>query len=249
MHLLDLLFPKRCLGCGKWGRYICLSCFHSIKLLPYLKCPVCERPAVDGMTHPRCRTKYTLDGLTSFFRYDGIVKKAIKTIKYRYVTDIVTEVIDVIPNSSFSIFQNILNSKFLIMNCILVPIPLHPSRYRSRGFNQAEVIASALSKRLDIPVNTTLLIRTEKTTPQVEMKDRDKRLANMKDVFSLRSNLTMKQLASTRFDARRAQRGEWNNLAIILVDDVFTTGATLRSAASVLKHNGAKFVWGITIAQ
>jgi len=210
---------------------------------------VCERPAVDGMTHPRCRTKYTLDGLTSFFRYDGIVKKAIKTIKYRYVTDIVTEVIDVIPNSSFSIFQNILNSKFLIMNCILVPIPLHPSRYRSRGFNQAEVIASALSKRLDIPVNTTLLIRTEKTTPQVEMKDRDKRLANMKDVFSLRSNLTMKQLASTRFDARRAQRGEWNNLAIILVDDVFTTGATLRSAASVLKHNGAKFVWGITIAQ
>ena len=135
------------------------------------------------------------------------------------------------------------------MNCILVPIPLHPSRYRSRGFNQAEVIASALSKRLDIPVNTTLLIRTEKTTPQVEMKDRDKRLANMKDVFSLRSNLTMKQLASTRFDARRAQRGEWNNLAIILVDDVFTTGATLRSAASVLKHNGAKFVWGITIAQ
>ena len=210
---------------------------------------MCERPAVDGMTHPRCRTKYTLDGLTSFFRYDGIVKKAIKTIKYRYVTDIVTEVIDVIPNSSFSIFQNILNSKFLIMNCILVPIPLHPSRYRSRGFNQAEVIASALSKRLDIPVNTTLLIRTEKTTPQVEMKDRDKRLANMKDVFSLRSNLTMKQLASTRFDARRAQRGEWNNLAIILVDDVFTTGATLRSAASVLKHNGAKFVWGITIAQ
>ena len=249
MHLLDLLFPKRCLGCGKWGRYICYSCQQKIKPLFYFKCPVCERPAVDGMTHPRCRTKYTLDGLTSFFRYDGIVKKAIKTIKYRYVTDIVTEVIDVIPNSSFSIFQNILNSKFLIMNCILVPIPLHPSRYRSRGFNQAEVIASALSKRLDIPVNTTLLIRTEKTTPQVEMKDRDKRLANMKDVFSLRSNLTMKQLASTRFDARRAQRGEWNNLAIILVDDVFTTGATLRSAASVLKHNGAKFVWGITIAQ
>jgi len=234
MHLLDLLFPKRCLGCGKWGRYICYSCQQKIKPLFYFKCPVCERPAVDGMTHPRCRTKYTLDGLTSFFRYDGIVKKAIKTIKYRYVTDIVTEVIDVIPNSSFSIFQNILNSKFLIMNCILVPIPLHPSRYRSRGFNQAEVIASALSKRLDIPVNTTLLIRTEKTTPQVEMKDRDKRLMNMKGVFTVKNNSSMLRC---------------NNVTILLIDDVFTTGATLRSAASVFKHAGAPFVWGITIAQ
>jgi competence protein ComFC len=64
------------------------------------------------------------------------------------------------------------------------------------------------------------------------MKDREKRLANMRNVFSIRNSKFV-----------------IDNYGIILADDVFTTGATLRSAASVLKHRGAKVVWGITIAQ
>jgi ComF family protein len=210
-----------------------------MKLLPYLKCPVCERPAIDGATHPKCRTEYTIDGLTSFFRYDGIVKKAIKKIKYRYVSDSVSELISCTPTSSFSILTKLLSSKPL--SFFFVPIPLHPSRYRDRGFNQAEVIARALEKRLNIPVKKNVLIRTKKTTPQVEMKDQKKRLANMKDVFVVRESSTMKQPA--------LPAGGLNNVTIILVDDVFTTGATLRSAASALKHSGVKFVWGLTIAQ
>ena len=244
MNLLDLLFPKRCLGCGKWGRYICISCQQKLKPLRYLKCPVCEKPAIDGMTHPRCRTKYSLDGLTSFFRYDGIIKKAIKRIKYRFAFDIVEGLIQCIPDTSFSYIQKILNSKFLILNCILVPIPLHPSRYKYRGFNQAEIIADTLNRRLNIPVHTKLLIRTKKTIPQVEMKDRDKRLVNMKDVFTVKKDSTILRCNNLPAEAL-AKEG----VAIFLVDDVFTTGATLRSAASVLKHNGATFVWGITIAQ
>ena len=233
ISFLDLLFPKRCLGCRKWGRYICPMCEKTIKPLRYLKCPVCEKPAIEGMTHPGCQTKYSLDGLTSFFRYDGVIKEAIKHIKYRYTFDITRELINSIPLSSFSIFSKLLNiytSKYF--SCSFVPIPLHPSRYRHRGFNQAEVIAHSFGKRLEIPVDTNILIRTKKTIPQVEMKDREKRLANMKDVFSFNNS----QLVT-------------RNSRIFLVDDVFTTGATLRSAASVLKHEGAKFVWGITIAQ
>lgn len=235
-YVLDLLFPKRCLGCGKWGKYICPQCSSVIRIIEPSKgkCPVCEKQAIDGFTHPHCRTKYGIDGLTSFFCYDGVVKKAIKQIKYRYTFDIVGELIDSIPDSSFSVFEKIRNSQFVIGNCVLVPIPLHPSRFRDRGFNQAEVIARALGKQLQIPVKTDLLIRTKKTIPQVEMKDRDTRLANMKDVFAIKNSSAMKQC---------------NNVAICLIDDVFTTGATLRSAASVLKHAGAKVVWGITIAQ
>jgi len=190
---------------------------------------VCEKPAIDGLTHPRCRTKYTPDGLTSFFRYDGIVKKAIKTVKYRFAYDIVEEFIQCIPNAFYEFIRN---SYFINRKSCLVPIPLHPSRYNFRGFNQAEIIAAALSKRLNIPVDTKLLIRIKKTIPQVEMKDRDKRLSNMKDVFSLRTSYIVHRTS-----------------CIFLVDDVFTTGATLRSAASVLKHAGAKIVWGITLAQ
>lgn len=231
MNLLDLLFPKRCLGCGKWGRYICASCQSTIKPLRYLKCPVCEKPAIDGMTHPGCKTKYSLDGLTSFFRYDGVVREAIKRIKYRYTFDITHELINTIPAPSFSLFPKLLTMNHELQT-FLIPIPLHPSRFRFRGFNQAEVIARILGKRLSIPVNTKLLLRMKKTIPQVEMKDREKRLANMKNVFSI---------PHSSFFIHHS--------GILLVDDVFTTGATLRSAASVLKRAGAKFVWGITVAQ
>jgi len=237
ISLLDLLFPKQCLGCGKWGRYICSSCQRNIKPLRYLKCPVCEKPAIDGMTHPGCSTKYSLDGLTSFFRYDGVVKKAIKHIKYRYVTDIVSELINFIPDSHFLFFPKLLKTKHL--SFYFVPIPLHPSRYNFRGFNQAEVIAQALHKRLNIPLKTNILIRSKKTIPQVEMKDRDKRLTNMKDAFEVKKQIIQSY----------ELRPKTQELNIVLVDDVFTTGATLRSAASALKHAGAKFVWGITVAQ
>lgn len=234
MHFFDLLFPKSCLGCGRFGTYICPSCSLVIQTTEPSKgkCPVCEKPAIDGITHPHCRTKYGIDGLTSFFRYDGIVKKAIKQIKYRYTFDITRELINCIPDSSFSAFQKIIHSPLCIVHYCLLPIPLHSSRYRDRGFNQAEIIAHALGKRLGIPVKTDLLIRVKKTIPQVEMKDRDKRLANMKDVFAIKN-----------------PQSAIRNSRIMLVDDVFTTGATLRSAASVLKHAGAKMVWGMTIAQ
>ena len=234
MHFLDLIFPKFCIGCGKWGAYICASCKRTLKLLPYLKCPVCEKPAVAGMTHPRCQTKYSLDGLTSFFRYDGVVKTAIKKIKYGRASDISGELVGCIPDSSLLTIQQLRTTNHELRTLSLVPIPLHRSRFNDRGFNQAEKIARELGKKLDIPVNTQLLIRTKKTTPQVEMKDRVKRLANMKDVFSVRNNVSILRC---------------NDLAIFLIDDVFTTGATLHSAASVLKHAGAPFVWGLTIAQ
>jgi len=241
MNLLDLLFPKRCLGCGKWGRYICSSCQKNIRPLRYLKCPVCERPAIDGMTHPGCHTKYALDGLTSFFRYDGVIKKAIKKIKYRYVTDIVSQLINTIPESTFISFQKTIHFYLLTHNSYLIPVPLHPSRYRNRGFNQTEIVARALNKRLNVPVKTNILIRIKKTVPQVEMKDRDERLANMKDVFAV----SFPELK--KFQFRKCERKD--HRAILLIDDIFTTGATLRSAASVLKRAGIKFIWGVTLAQ
>ena len=82
-------------------------------------------------------------------------------------------------------------------------------------------------------MRTDILKRVKKTIPQVQMKDRNERLRNMEGVFAL-NNLTMKQ---------------FNNSSVILFDDVFTTGATLRSAANILKRSGAKNVWGMTMAR
>lgn len=218
MHLLDLLFPKFCLGCGKWGSYICSSCFLKIHLLPYLKCPVCSRVSFDGITHPRCKKRFGLDRLISFFPYTVVVQKAIKTIKYRFaykVTD------DLLRRTSLP---------ELPKQSVFIPIPLHQSRLRLRGFNQAEIIARVLSKRYGVPVKTDILKRVRKTIPQVDMKNRQDRLSNMKGVFRVNKVPTQENL-------------------IILIDDVYTTGATMQSACEELKHAGVRNVWGLTMAQ
>lgn len=229
MGILDVFFPKRCFGCGKLGRYFCERCKLTMRVIGGREviCPVCEKPAVDGATHPRCRTRYTIDGLTSFFRYEGIVRKAVKALKYRLVSDLALDFINLIPPNAFN---NLTIQQY--NNYLLVPIPLHPSRQRQRGFNQAEVLGRIMAERLGLSMKTDILRRVKKTTPQVEMKDRDKRLQNMTNVFTLFSNVLISQ-----------------SLKIFLFDDVFTTGATMRSAANTLKRAGAPFVWGITMAR
>ncbi len=170
-----------------------------------------------------CKTRYTIDGLTSFFHYDSIIQKAIKALKYRFVSDLATEFVSLIPQSSFSLFPKA---------SVLAPIPLHSARLRHRGFNQAELLGSLIVQRLKIPIRTDIIKRTRSTTPQVEMKDREDRLKNMSDVFSS-LNSKLEAISST----------------IFLFDDVFTTGATMRAAANTLKREGAAFVWGITMAR
>lgn len=240
MGILDLFFPKRCVGCGRIGRYFCVRCLPTIRLIESQEaiCPVCEKPAIDGATHPRCQTRYSLDGLTSLFHYHGVVRQAIKSLKYRYVSDLAQEFIDLVPSSSLDRIPKSLSSNPLSSLCI--PVPLHSSRERFRGFNQADVLGKLLSERLGIQVNAALR-RVKKTTPQVEMKDRQKRLTNMTDVFAL-TECFDKRVPKHQF-VKDFVRG------VILFDDVFTTGATMRAAGSVLKRAGIPSVWAVTMAR
>ncbi|MBI5448704.1 ComF family protein [Candidatus Gottesmanbacteria bacterium] len=228
MNILDILFPKHCVGCGRLGRYFCPGCISAIQTINAPICPACENLAIDGATHPGCRTRYCLDGLTSFFRYDGVVRKAIKGIKYRLIFDLAVEFISLIPDVSFSRRTTLLSLKG--QSSVLVPIPLHPSRLRERGFNQAEVLGKAITDKLNIPLRTDILLRVKRTIPQVEMKSKDARLKNMDGVFAVNQD-------------------DDSLGPVVLVDDVFTTGATMRAAANTLKRIGAPFVWGITIAR
>lgn len=227
MHILDFVFPKRCVGCGKIGKYFCDRCKLHIRIIEANEaiCPICERSAIDGATHPRCKTRYTIDGLTSFFHYDGVIKNAIKAIKYRYISDLTREFVSLIPD-------NRIHGQIGFDKAVLVPIPLHESRLRERGFNQAEILAKLLAKRLNISMKTNLIFRNKKTTPQVEMRDRKERLRNMEQVFSASSSIRLS-----------------NYPTVLLFDDVFTTGATMRAAASIFKRHGVQFVWGVTMAR
>lgn len=234
MSVFDLFFPKRCLGCGRIGAYFCDTCRQGIRCVQSSEgiCPICERLAIDGATHPRCRTRYSLDGLTSFFRYDGVIRKGVKALKYRFVSDVGEEFVSLVP--AF-LLRDV--SGHIGNDSMLVPIPLHHSRFRERGFNQAEVLGRFVSGRLSaqaglhISMRMGMLRRVKKTLPQVEMKKRVDRLRNMAAVFAINRTVSLQ------------------GASIILFDDVFTTGATMRSAANVLKRHGVTYVWAVTMAR
>ena len=109
------------------------------------------------------------------------------------------------------------------------PVPLHPRRERSRGFNQSELMAQHLSKLTGVPVDTTALRRTRNTPPQVSMESPGDRHSNIADAFECPPDI----------EGRR----------YMLIDDVVTTGSTMSACADALKDAGAANVWGIAFAR
>lgn len=231
MAILDFIFPKRCVRCMKFGSYVCGRCASHVH--PVLEnemiCPMCEKPAIDGCTHPKCHTRYGLDGLYSFFHYHNTTRFMVKALKYRAVYDIAGMCGNFIPAWSYTLFRKI--SGHQVQNAVCIPIPLFSLREKQRGFNQSEILGRFVSQKLHIPIAADILYRTKYTVPQVEMKDRKDRLQNMKDVFAISK------------DAQSMPR------AMILFDDVWTTGATMRAAANVLKRHGVQTVWAMTFAR
>lgn len=220
MNLLDLIFPKRCVGCGKLGFYLCRDCFSKIDFIEKPVCSVCGRQAIGGVTHPGCKSKYGLDGLVVACRYKDVVKIAIVKVKYKWVYDIEKVFVDLLVERLW---------KFdLPEDLILVPVPLHSKRKRWRGFNQSEILAKSLAERFGVHFSDSL-VRTRETATQVGLK-RDERRKNVKDAFSLKNSADV--------------RGK----NILLVDDVFTSGATMNDCCRVLKRAGAKSVWGMAVA-
>ena len=227
-NLLDLLFPKRCVSCGVFGKYICNRCFKKIEFVEKPICPICQRQAIGGKTHPKCAGKFRPDGLVVACKYKGPIKFAIRKVKYKWVYDIEKVLVDLLASQIW---------KFdLPQNSILVPIPLHKKRKNWRGFNQAEILAKTLSKKFNVSYSDSL-IRIAETKTQVGLT-RKERKKNVKGAFSLRSFRHPELDSGSRFRDKN----------VILVDDVYTSGATMMEAAKVLKRSGEKNVWAVAIA-
>lgn len=225
--LLDLFFPKRCVFCGKFGAYFCPKCKAKIQYLENQYCPECARPSISGTNHPVCQRKYSLNGLISAFYFAGPIRDAIHKLKYKLVSDLAEELIDLaLSNKELTtILCNIVTKDFN-----LVPVPLHSKRERWRGFNQAKVLGSKIARKLEISLSEGILKRTKDTTPQVELK-RKERIKNVARAFEVSSK----------------EKVVGKN--ILLVDDVATTSATLKACANALKRAGASSVWALTLAR
>ncbi len=224
MGLIDFVFPKNCFSCNKQGYYLCPTCVTRLKHAP-TNCPMCGQYNFQGKTHISCRQKYGMEGKLACYSYRGPIKKALVQMKYHYSYKIAEELARICLIEVKSYTQ-------LINNCVLVSIPTKPRRYNWRGFNQAEIIAKVWSDELNIPYLDNALIKQKSTLPQARL-DKAQREKNIKNAFRINAE---KQEALNKFEN------------ILVVDDVWTTGSTMREAGKVLKRNGAKYVWGITVA-
>jgi predicted amidophosphoribosyltransferase len=120
---------------------------------------VCTRPGIGGAVHPRCQTRYSPDGLTAFFRYDGPVRKAIKLLKYRRISDLASELSNLLINVFTDKKELYVSMSRFIQNTNphITAIPLYKTRERQRWFNQSELVAKKLSEQLDFQFSHDLL--------------------------------------------------------------------------------------------
>lgn len=222
MGVLDLIFPISCLGCGKEGEYLCRQCLLKVEKAR-LFCLECHRFSINGAVHTNCRKKLSIDFAFSLWDYDGVVRSAIIKLKYNFAYKVAEELAEKFAE------RLKIDTHSLPDNAILIPIPLYKSRKNWRGFNQAEIMGKIVAKKMDWQFATDLLIRRKKTSPQAELKGKERR-KNMFNAFML------------------AKEHRFEDVPYILFDDVLTTGSTIKEAAKVFKKGGVKTVLGLTIA-
>jgi len=127
--------------------------------------------------------------------------------------------------------RNLVSAGFSLDAHTLIPLPLHPSREKERGFNQSELLAEIISKTFNLPLEKNILIRAKNTRAQAELTDWEERQANLQNAFTVANPENLK------------------GKNIILVDDVYTSGATMSAAAETLRASGAKKIIGLVLAK
>jgi len=217
-------------GCGKSGSYFCDICISNI-MQGELICPKCERLAIGGATHPLCRRRFGLDGLWSLGIYENSLRAAIGKLKYKYIEELSNILVDIMVDywAKYQPFLLDEIKKSQGQNWMVTAVPLHWFRQNKRGFNQSDLLAKDFAKRLGLKYEEVLQ-RTKYTKQQVGLKGRD-RAQNIRNAFE------------------GDKRYEISDKNILLIDDVWTTGSTLRECCYILKRNGAKKVWAITLAR
>jgi len=237
--MVDLIFPPCCAACQRPGAWFCADCLGAIEAIRPPVCSCCGWPldidassAVEppvlgsesGFVCHRCAAEPPLlDGIRAYGFYTGPLRQAIRQFKYQDLRSLASPLAKLMGEA----WGDLTASAAAVT--VIVPVPLHRSRERQRGYNQAALLARELGVYLQCPVAEGALIRKRATAPQVDL-DGDQRRVNVKGAFAYAGN----QLAGAH---------------VLLVDDVFTTGATLAAAAAAVQEAGASSIWAYTLAR
>ena len=234
----SLVFPAPCRICAQMldtGNRIpfCHACVAALSLtLPEPLCARCGRPIVSsavmtGITSPLCHLcrlgAYDFDFVRSFGAYTSPMARAILMLKYGEITPL---------GGWFAKRLARVAARFAgeFAVDVVVPVPLHASRLRERGYNQAELIARPLARILDIPFRSYLLVRTRPRPDKLRLTRRE-RWETVRGAYATREGAQV------------------DKLRVLLVDDVLTTGATLDACSRALRGAGAVRVVGLTVAR
>lgn len=223
-NLLNIIFPPLCINCRQPGSYLCKNCHAQIDNHPIQKCSECNKQSISGKTHPRCQKPLGIDGIWAIFKNQTPIKQLIYQQKYRFSTTINQTLIQLI----YTRLPNFINS-----NSVIIPMPISKSRHRWRGFNQTTQLAKSISKRYNSHYQDNIIFRSNFSQPQAKIEKRIQRLKNPTLKFKINPN----------------EKHQIKNRQVIIVDDIATTGTTLKKAAQILKRNKARSVWGLVIAR
>lgn len=223
---LDLIFPRNCCNCNslvedKPYEYLCFACVTALILILQPACCSCGRPFYGHMANDTtcfdCRERnFAFQNGRSIFLYEGVGKSIIQILKYHKGRYLKKDLLNILS-------QHLKGCTFYNDAC-LVPVPLHPSKYNLRGFNQAEWIAELFLELSSGCTLENILIKSKNTSSQTT-NTRQQRFKNIHNSFKLRKDVEISP--KKRY---------------IIVDDVYTTGATLNACAELLYAAGAKYI-------
>jgi competence protein ComFC len=223
--ILDLIYPPKCLVCGDLQEYyLCPKC---VSRIDYLVPPVCDRCGLPveeiSCRNIHCKT-LNFTRARAVAVYDGVIREAIHQLKYSGCTVLMAEL------NALLVDYLATYSDFAGDATAVIPIPIHASRERERGFNQSALLARGVSEYLRMPLLMHVLERVGGLRPQAELSEHE-RIDNVKGAFRVSPNLSL--------------QGE----RVLLIDDVLTTGSTTSEASKVLREAGAARVYVFTLAR
>lgn len=227
LSFLDLLFPPACLLCkgSLLTHGICDACSGSFEIVQPPFCTHCGSPFISdaGDSHlcGRCiKKKPPFDIAASVYIYKGELSRAVRLLKYSRKSLLGPQL------GAFMSSHLALNQPY----DLVIAVPLHIGRLRERGFNQSQLLAEGLGKNLSLSVDPYILKRVRPTGCQAGMSHKERQV-NVRDAFCLRRG------------------GDVTGKRILLIDDVYTTGATVKECSTVLKKAGASLVNVLTLAR
>ena len=231
--ITDVIFPPRCLGCAEVLTHLhlqtfCASCRGKIRFINGSHCPICgmgffDSPAPDHLCGNCLEKKPSFSLARAVTSYETLILDAIHQFKYGRDISTGAALASFMAEFDFPEFD-------FTDYSVIIPVPLHIGRLRERGFNQALILAKALGKKHSIPVNFSLLKRNKSTLTQTGL-DKIQREKNIRAAFTVTDNAKAK------------------GKNIILIDDVYTTGATIDQCAKTLIKAGAGKVAVLTLAR